>query len=365
MNFRRGVQMLTFKLAEEIVYQTMKRLHYNINIISTDGVILASGDKKRVDLIHEGAKVVAKTAQPLMIDESNIHSYPNTKPGINMPITYQGEIVGVVGITGDPNQLKEIAELVQLTTEIMTHQALTESKSEWQRKNEDFVFKSLVDGMPIENSLKNHIQKLSFDLKPPFQILLLSVDEEENSNRLSFYLEDLFFKLPAFYGHLQLNEYYILLSGMQEDQADNLINQLGQKKHKLPSIQIGVGSIVQNLTQLPLAFHSAKTALQYAKKSGLVTFFEDIELYSLFKDSEGEEVLHFVNRVLSKLSYKLLTTLQTFFESNLQLNQCAQKLEIHRHTLTYRLHKIKQLTGYDPQFFEDAVVLKMAISLRN
>lgn len=67
-------------------------------------------------------------------------------------------------------------------------------------------------------------------MKPPFQILLLSVDEEENSNRLSFYLEDLFFKLPAFYGHLQLNEYYILLSGMQEDQADNLINQLGQKK---------------------------------------------------------------------------------------------------------------------------------------
>lgn len=37
--------MLSIKLAEEIVKQTSMRLHYNINVIDLDGVILASGEK--------------------------------------------------------------------------------------------------------------------------------------------------------------------------------------------------------------------------------------------------------------------------------------------------------------------------------
>ncbi len=46
--------MLTKKLAEDIVHQTMLRLRHNINVISPSGVILASGDKMRVENIHEG-----------------------------------------------------------------------------------------------------------------------------------------------------------------------------------------------------------------------------------------------------------------------------------------------------------------------
>ena len=53
--------MLSIKLAEEIVAQTMLRLHHNINVISPDGVVLASGDKERIDLIHEGAIAVSYT----------------------------------------------------------------------------------------------------------------------------------------------------------------------------------------------------------------------------------------------------------------------------------------------------------------
>lgn len=53
--------MLTKKLADEIVHQTMLRLRHNINVISPTGVILASGDKMRVEDIHEGAVYVAQT----------------------------------------------------------------------------------------------------------------------------------------------------------------------------------------------------------------------------------------------------------------------------------------------------------------
>lgn len=88
--------MLTKKLAEEIVHQTMLRLRHNINVISPSGVILASGDKMRVENIHEGALHVTQTKETLIINEENIEQYPNTKPGINMPIMYQDEVVGLL-----------------------------------------------------------------------------------------------------------------------------------------------------------------------------------------------------------------------------------------------------------------------------
>lgn len=361
----RCINMLTKKLAEEIVYQTMLRLRHNINVISPTGVILASGDRMRVENIHEGALYVAQTKQTLIINEDNIALYPNTKPGINMPILYQDEVVGVIGITGESKDMLDIANLVQLTTEIMTHQALVESKSEWQRKNNDYIFEALVHGSKLDAALNERMQKLPFTLKAPFQVILVSLNESSYAeNTMPFFFEDLFYKQPVLAGHSQLQEYYILLSDYQEQRSRSILKALRKKKQKLASLQIGIGPVVQHLSQLPYSYQGAKTALKFATIHNELTFFEDVELFSLFKDHEFEEVQAFQQRILQKINAKQLETLQTFFDCNLQLKLCAQQLNIHRHTLTYRLNKIRELTGYDPQYFEDAVILKIACTLR-
>lgn len=54
-------KLLTLRMANEIVEQTMLRLKRNVNVMNIDGVILASGDKERVEMFHEGAKYVAET----------------------------------------------------------------------------------------------------------------------------------------------------------------------------------------------------------------------------------------------------------------------------------------------------------------
>lgn len=70
------IQLITKQLAEQIVQQTMLRLHRNINVMQTNGVILASGDELRVNHIHEGAIEVAKTKSPLRITKDNNHLFP-------------------------------------------------------------------------------------------------------------------------------------------------------------------------------------------------------------------------------------------------------------------------------------------------
>ncbi|HWL12790.1 MAG TPA: sugar diacid recognition domain-containing protein, partial [Ureibacillus sp.] len=218
--------MLSIKLAEEIVAQTMLRLHHNINVIGSNGVILASGDRERIDSIHEGAIEVIKTGMPLFIDENLTHQFHNCKPGINMPITFHDEIIGVIGITGDPNELNEIANLVQLTTEMMVHQVLTESESEWQRKNGDFIFKALIEEEPNHSMVSERIHKLPFPLKEPYQIILIKQEDQNASNTLSINLENILYKQPILFGQMELNEYYIFLSGSSVEQSETIIHQI-------------------------------------------------------------------------------------------------------------------------------------------
>ena len=357
-------KLLSIKLAEEIVQQTMKRLHHNINVISTEGVILASGDKERIDSIHSGAKHVAATGQTLFIDHDNAKDFENCKPGINMPIKYRDEIIGVIGITGNPLNLGEIANLVQLTTEMLVHQVLTENESEWQRKNGDFIFKALIEDMPIDRDLQIRIQKLPFLFKGPFQVILLEVDEMDSSNRLALYLENILYKRPALFGQISLSKSYILLCGCNENDTEMIIKQIAKHRNKI-KLSVGVGPTVSAIEQLSLAYLGAKTALRFSAINKNITFFEEVELYTVFKDYKCPEVDAFLSRVLKGIGEKLIHTLQVLFESNLQLNLCAEKLGIHRHTLTYRLNQIHEHTGYNPQNFQDAYLLKTAMLLKN
>ena len=348
--------MLSIKLAEQIVLQTKEKLHHNINVISMDGVILASRDQDRIDSIHEGALRVIESGKPFYIDKNTAKQLHNSKPGINLPIHFHDQVIGVIGITGDPKNLQEIASLVQLTTEMIVHQVLTESQSEWQRKNGDFIFKALIDHSPIDAEMMERIHKLPFLMSGPYQIILLK-PTTPTSHQLSLQLENMLYRQAALFGQTDLHEYYIFLCGEQT----HIMAQLQKLQQKL-QLSIGVGPTVQELEELPFAYSSTKTALAYSTPIRL-TYFQDIEIHTVFKNKSTIAIQKFVEK-LGQLSEKLLKTLEVFFDCNLQLNACADTLQIHRHTLKYRLNQITELTGYNPLNFEDAFTLKVALILK-
>ncbi|HLG27348.1 MAG TPA: helix-turn-helix domain-containing protein, partial [Paenisporosarcina sp.] len=90
-------------------------------------------------------------------------------------------------------------------------------------------------------------------------------------------------------------------------------------------------------------------------------FFEEVEVLSLLKKSNSTEAQQFSNRVLKGLDEKYCNTLFEYFKCDQQLSICAEGLTIHRHTLTYRLKKIHDITGYNPYIFQDALVLQLAL----
>ena len=57
------------------------------------------------------------------------------------------------------------------------------------------------------------------------------------------------------------------------------------------------------------------------------------------------------------------TTIQKFFENNLNISETARQLYVHRNTLVYRLERLEKVIGLDIRKFDDAVICKMALMI--
>ena len=60
---------------------------------------------------------------------------------------------------------------------------------------------------------------------------------------------------------------------------------------------------------------------------------------------------------------EFLSTINAFFENDLNVSKTSTKAFMHRNTLVYRLNKIKKISGLDLRNFEDATVFKTLICI--
>ena len=72
-----------------------------------------------------------------------------------------------------------------------------------------------------------------------------------------------------------------------------------------------------------------------------------------------EEV--FAGKAVDQFEEETLSTVDKFFENNLNISETARQLFVHRNTLVYRLEKIQKQTGLDVRVFEDALTFKIAL----
>lgn len=356
--------MITKKLAEEIIHQTMVRLQRNLNVMDTNGMILASGESARIENIHEGAVYVAKTGEILWITEENLSRWHGAKLGVNMPIHFQNNLVGVIGITGNPKELEEIATLVQLTTEMMVHQSLITSHVEWQQKIKELIFEELIGREPISSLVKERLSLLAFNATSPFVTLLIqSNNVHTSSQRIIEQLEEQFEQNTVLIGHSELNELFILTSKLDKKILDKKIMKLFTISEKDSSVRIGVGHSVMTVNDIHYSYETAKNALQFSNHQQKLVYYEDVELLALLKRNPSSETIQFSTRILNGINEQLRNTLHIYFSYNQNSSAASEKLAIHRHTIAYRLKKVEEITGYNPSLFQDAMLLKCALLL--
>ena len=92
---------LDTKMAQDIVARTMRIIDTNINVMDARGRIIGSGDRERIGELHEGALLVLSQGRVVDIDDAVAKHLHGVRQGINFPLRLEGEIVGVIGLTGE------------------------------------------------------------------------------------------------------------------------------------------------------------------------------------------------------------------------------------------------------------------------
>ncbi|MEM7539820.1 MAG: helix-turn-helix domain-containing protein [Chloroflexota bacterium] len=107
-------------------------------------------------------------------------------------------------------------------------------------------------------------------------------------------------------------------------------------------------------------------------KTASVTYFGDLGLYQLLTAlGDNHEATRFYRRTLGRLithdeehNGELVGTLEGFFVCHGNLSQTANRLHIHRNTLTYRLDRISTITRLDLNDPDARFSLQFALKLR-
>lgn len=99
-----------------------------------NGFIIGTGDKSRLDQFHEGAALVIKNKKKMFIYSENENHLIGVKPGVNLPIEENNEIIGVVGITGNPDEVGPFGEIIKMTVEMMLQQEFLLKKIDLEDK---------------------------------------------------------------------------------------------------------------------------------------------------------------------------------------------------------------------------------------
>ncbi|MBM7691529.1 carbohydrate diacid regulator [Peribacillus deserti] len=358
--------MLTREIAETIVQETSVRLNRNVNIMNDQGIIIASRDSSRLYHIHEGALEVLKTGMSFSIPSNHDGKWKGSQPGINLPIVFQDQTVGVIGITGDPEEMKNFGGLVKMTTELMIKQAFMVTQAEWQQRTKEIIIEELLMGSPSFEQIDRRLSLLSIKFSPPFQTFVIQLkDRSVTNNAIIQRLEETVISTNCIIGFININQIFIAVFGLTDKQTQTQLDSVYNILKNLNlTFRLAYSTSFTTLDKFRQAYEDCNLALKIGDPLQEILPFAEIEAKALIYQIDKYKSERFSNRVLHESIQNFAPTLEAFFDNNLNMQQAADKLFIHRNTLIYRLNKIKQETGYDPRLFKDALTLQMAVWIK-
>ena len=129
-----GGNMYISKIAAQaIVEEIGEEIHEHVNMMDAEGVIIASTNSARIGQTHEGARRIITEGLPELYITGDMEN-ETTRRGINLPLIVRGEIVGVVGITGEKERVVGYGKIVRRMTEIMVTDSIQKDKKRYDQR---------------------------------------------------------------------------------------------------------------------------------------------------------------------------------------------------------------------------------------
>ena len=238
---------------------------------------------------------------------------------------------------------------------------------------DNFIKNLLLDNLLLVD-IYNRAKKLHIDTEVRRVIFIIETKHEKDSSALDNVRSLLGGRSRDFVTavdekniivvkELEVSDGHAELEKMAENMYEILRND-GEEE-----ILIAYGTVVNDIKEVSKSYKEAKLALDVGK-----IFFSEKSIIAYSTLGIGRLIYQlpiplckmFIREIFEGKSpddfdEETLTTINKFFENNLNVSETSRQLYIHRNTLVYRLDKLQKSTGLDLRVFEDAITFKIAL----
>ncbi|WP_268796859.1 sugar diacid recognition domain-containing protein [Pseudomonas huanghezhanensis] len=357
--------VLDHALAQNIVDRAMAILPCNVNVMDYLGIIIGSGEAERLYTRHEGAQLVLANRRVVEIDSHTARQLAGVKPGVNLPLMLDHTLVGVLGITGEPEEVRVYAELVKMTAEMLMEHRRQQADEQWrQQRSEDLLARLLLGDS--QQSLIDEAEHLGLQPQLPRQAVLIETAGD------AVVTGDIANWLMSRYAHSWCVTceptllYWCREAGKERDDA-LLLEQLALQGWAV--IRMGTVAQATDLAELRHACAAARDLLEYArhvKPQQQLLRLESHRLPVLFWRYRHDWLAARVGEPVQRIDgqAQLLETLRCWLDYSGESQACADALGIHRNSLRYRLEKIAEISGCDPYRTDDLLRLYVGLETK-
>lgn len=238
---------------------------------------------------------------------------------------------------------------------------------------DNFIKNLLLDNLLLVD-IYNRAKKLHIDTEVRRVIFIIETKHEKDSNTLDSVRGMLGGRARDFVTAVDEKNIIVVKELEPSDgypevdkTAQNLYSLL--KEEEGEDVLIAYGTIVGDIKEVSKSYKEAKLALDVGKifaGEKNVIAFSALGIGRLIYQLPIPLCKMFIREIFEGKSpddfdEETLTTINKFFENNLNVSETSRQLYIHRNTLVYRLDKLQKSTGLDLRVFEDAITFKIAL----
>jgi carbohydrate diacid regulator len=360
-------------LAQRIVEGANKITNYPISVMDKNGYIIASTNPARLYQKHGGAILAISEQKPIEISSAMLTEFPNVTPGINLPIMFNQEAIGVIGIAGPLEDVRPLGEMVKMAAELVVEYMSMMDATRWnERKGEEFLLECIDPETP-PNHILNRASMLKIPFDKSFALAIVETQVNSDSQEVNKILKS--WSSDHIMAEYNNNSNVVMIPIPNKYQLDysDIADWQSLKtlfEHAYSSkIVCAIGSVYTKIVDLPKAFASAQAVLKSGKRLRPESHyyqFNDFELPALFEgvfsDWQFNKIHHYIE-LLENGDNSLIDVLICWFENDCDIKKTSSKLFIHPNTLRYRIKRAEEICSLNLSDYKDKCRLYFSLIL--
>ena len=349
--------MISNQILQSTIDGLKNIIRRELSVAEREGKIVATTEESMVNTVIENADIFIQSPA----ENQLVQGYQYFKVFDNGSPEY------IVMIKGEDEEAYRIGKI----TAFQIQNLLVAYKERFDGDN--FIKNLLLDNLLLVD-IYSRAKKLRIENNVPRVVFLIETEIDKEFNVVEIVRSIFPTKHKDFVTAVD-EKSIILVKELKEKDSKEEIDQISKhiydtlSAEAMTSVYVAIGTVVNDLKNVSASYKEAKMALEVGKifeENKKIVNYEQLGIGRLIYQLPAPLCKMFINEVLHGLSMdqfdeETLTTVNKFFENNLNVSETSRQLYIHRNTLVYRLDKLQKMTGLDLRNFDDAIIFKIML----